>query len=81
MWASTLQDVVASRLQSRMGKMGKNTRAWNRIMNWLTLDHSVFLIEGSNHSYQRALHCFGVLRTRREEIRALVKGVHSGELC
>src|SRR6266404_1977784 len=36
-----------------------------------TFDHSVFLIEGSNHSYQRALHCFGVFRTRSEDIRAL----------
>jgi hypothetical protein len=36
-----------------------------------TFDHSVFLMDGSSHSYQRALHCFGVLRTRSEEIRAL----------
>ena len=36
-----------------------------------TLDHSVFFIDGSNHSYQRALHCFGVFRTSKEEIRAL----------
>lgn len=39
-----------------------------------TLDHSVFLIEGSSHSYQRALHCFGVLRTSKDEIRALDGG-------
>ena len=32
------------------------------------LDHSVFLIEGSNHSYQRALHSFEVFRTKRELI-------------
>lgn len=37
-----------------------------------TFDHSVFLIEGSNHSYHRALHCLGVLRTSREDIRALL---------
>lgn len=36
-----------------------------------TFDHSVFLIEGSNHSYHLALHCLGVFRTKREEIRAL----------
>ena len=35
------------------------------------MDHSVFLMDGSNHSYQRALHCLGVFRTRREDIRAL----------
>lgn len=29
-----------------------------------------FLMEGSSHSYQRALHCLADLRTRREEIRA-----------
>lgn len=40
-------------------------------MRLQTFDHSVFLIEGSNHSYHRALHCFGVLRTKSEEIRAL----------
>ena len=39
--------------------------------NGNTLDDFVFLKDGSNHSYQRALHRFGVLRTRREEIRAL----------
>ena len=27
-------------------------------------------MEGSSHSYQRALHCLADLRTRREEIRA-----------
>jgi hypothetical protein len=37
-----------------------------------TFDHSVFLMEGSSHSYQRALHCFGVFRTRSEDMRALV---------
>jgi len=41
-----------------------------------TFDHSVFLIEGSNHSYHRALHCFGVLRTKSEEIRALKRPEH-----
>ena len=46
----------------------------------LTLDHSVFFIEGSSHSYQRALHCFGVLRTRREDIRALVARVEFHEI-
>jgi len=29
-----------------------------------------FLIDGSSHSYQRALHCLADLRTRRDEIRA-----------
>lgn len=38
-----------------------------------TFDHSVFLMEGSSHSYQRALHCFGVLRTRSDDIRALIR--------
>lgn len=28
-------------------------------------------MEGSSHSYQRALHCFGVLRTSSDDIRAL----------
>ena len=32
--------------------------------------HSVFLIEGSSHSYHRALHCFADLRTSSEEMRA-----------
>lgn len=27
-------------------------------------------MEGSSHSYHLALHCLGVLRTRRDEIRA-----------
>lgn len=34
-----------------------------------SLDHSVFLILGSNHSYQRALHCFADLRCNNEAIR------------
>ena len=42
-----------------------------------TLDHSVFLMQGSSHSYQRALHCFGVFLTRRDEIRALVGKIRS----
>ena len=33
-------------------------------------DHSIFLIDGSSHSYQRALHCFGVFLTSRDEMRA-----------
>jgi hypothetical protein len=41
-----------------------------------TLDHPVFLMEGS---YQRALHCFGVFLTRRDEIRALINYVLSEE--
>jgi hypothetical protein len=36
----------------------------------LTLDHSTFLMDGSNHSYHLALHCFGVFLTRSDEIRA-----------
>ena len=32
--------------------------------------HSVFLIDGSSHSYQRALHCLADLRTSNEEHRA-----------
>ena len=44
-----------------------------------TLDHSVFLMEGSSHSYQQALHCFGVFLTRRDEIRALLNYVSSEE--
>jgi hypothetical protein len=36
-----------------------------------TFDHSVFFMDGSNHSYQRALHCFGVFRTSNDDIRAL----------
>ena len=43
------------------------------VANALTLDHSVFLIDGSNHSYHRALHCLGVFRTSNDEIRALMK--------
>ena len=35
-----------------------------------TLDHSVFFMDGSSHSYHRALHCLGVLRARREDMRA-----------
>ena len=31
--------------------------------------HSVFLILGSSHSYQRALHCLADFRTKREDIR------------
>mmetsp|Transcript_7123 Transcript_7123/g.12266 ORF Transcript_7123/g.12266 Transcript_7123/m.12266 type:complete len:232 (+) Transcript_7123:2304-2999(+) len=31
--------------------------------------HSVFLMVGSSHSYQRALHCFADLRTSSEEMR------------
>ena len=31
--------------------------------------HSVFLMLGSSHSYQRALHCFALLRERRDAIR------------
>jgi hypothetical protein len=52
-----------------------------------TFDHSVFLIEGSSHSYQRALHCFGVFLTRRDDIRALrdmstcVQGQNAGILA
>lgn len=34
------------------------------------LDHSTFLMDGSSHSYHRALHCFGVFLTSRDEIRA-----------
>ena len=47
---------------------GKNGSRPRRI---LTFDHSVFLMEGSNHSYHRALHCFGVFRTNNDDIRAL----------
>ena len=32
--------------------------------------HSVFLIAGSSHSYQRALHCLALLRTSSDEMRA-----------
>jgi len=32
--------------------------------------HSVFLIAGSSHSYQRALHCLADLRTSSDEMRA-----------
>src|SRR5258705_12597932 len=47
-------------------------RTFKRRMRFsLTFDHSVFLMEGSSHSYQRALHCFGVFLTSREDIRAL----------
>ena len=31
--------------------------------------HSVFLIEGSSHSYQRALHCLADLRVSSDEMR------------
>ena len=44
---------------------------------WLTFDHSVFFIDGSSHSYHRALHCFGVLRTSKDDILAL----EEGQLC
>lgn len=36
--------------------------------------HSVFLMAGSSHSYQRALHCLADLRTSSEEMRALRAG-------
>lgn len=35
-----------------------------------SLVHSVFLMEGSSHSYQRALHCLADLRTSSELMRA-----------
>ena len=41
----------------------------------LTLDHSIFLMDGSSHSYHLALHCFGVFRTNKLDIRAHCYGV------
>ena len=35
-----------------------------------SLLHSIFLMLGSSHSFQRALHCLGVLRASSEDTRA-----------
>merc|ERR1719446_1103702 len=35
-----------------------------------SLVHSVFFTLGSSHSYQRALHCFGLFRASKDDTRA-----------
>ena len=63
---------VQQLLVFRLARQSRQSRPYDENCSWLTFDHSVFLMEGSSHSYQRALHCLGVLRTSRDDIRALI---------
>lgn len=39
-----------------------------------SLDHSVFLIAGSSHSFHRALHCFAVYHTCQLYVHSAIAG-------
>src|SRR5881392_1074502 len=49
--------------------VGINLARWSSFSS-SSLLHSIFLMLGSSHSFQRALHCLGVLRASRDETRA-----------